>query len=153
MKHGYEPGGLLGREDVGRQLLDPLLVEVDAVLHLLAGLLRLVGPGRKILFFAKKLCLSWQGNSHSNSLPRVVFEKKDKKISSLGFPGKKNMIFLIKEFKRNLAMPRLIQQNSVLGKKRRGLVLIKLVPPQAAQLMILFCNRKSVVLHLLKGPD
>ena len=53
VKHGYEPGGLLGREDVGRQLLDSLLVEVDAVLNLLAGLLRLVGPGRKLCVFAK----------------------------------------------------------------------------------------------------
>ena len=71
VKHGYEPGGLLGREDVGRQLLDSLLVEVDAVLNLLAGLLRLVGSGRKMLFFAKICALP---------LPGVVFEKKDKKF-------------------------------------------------------------------------
>jgi hypothetical protein len=32
------PGRLLGGEDVGLQLLDPLLVEVAAVLHLLAPL-------------------------------------------------------------------------------------------------------------------
>ena len=43
----WEPGGLLGREDVGLQLLDPLLVEVASMLDLLARLLRLVGPAGK----------------------------------------------------------------------------------------------------------